>query len=180
MLDDKDKKKFAQIMYGVAGNFGGKITTDLLKLQFKVLSEYTIHQLTMAGVWLLKNRKEKFPAVPTVKEFIEAIQIITAPQLSLETQAQEQCDIILKYLSAHGSHCTHIFKNTTTRHLMETRWSFSSLGKMPEVEIKWFRKDFIKAWCALEKHAIAKKDQIEYQKQVETLEMPDVKLKKIT
>jgi len=163
MLRKEDKKEFAQIMYGVAGNFGGSVTTHTLKLQFKLLQEYTLPQITQAGIWLLLNRTEKFPAVPTVKEFIDAIGKLINPVLSLEAQAHEQCDIILLYLKDRGGICDHVFKQSSTRYLMEHRWGFKMLGDMTKVDLKWFRKEFVKAWIDIEEHSRALDNQIIYQ-----------------
>ena len=71
MQDDlKTRAVFAATMYGIAEDFGGTISENGLSMRFEVMKEYSIDQITAAGTWLLKHRTEKFPAVPTTKEFI--------------------------------------------------------------------------------------------------------------
>lgn len=135
-------------MWGVADDFGGKISEDGMKMRFRTMLEYSIEQITQAGTWILKNRKTTFPAVPTTKEFIDAINI-GSKQIDTKALAGLQCDIVLKYLNAHGSQCDHIFKHPTTRYLMENRWSFEILGNMDPKEFSWFPKNFIDAFIEL-------------------------------
>ena len=77
----KEFDNFSAIMWGVAEEFGGKISKNGMKLKFKALSEFTIKEIENAGMWIVKNRIETFPAVPLVREFTEAIMTIESMRL---------------------------------------------------------------------------------------------------
>jgi len=173
---EKDKIDFAKIMYGLAGNFGSEISKDDLSLRFEVLKKYTITQIKLSGLWLLKHREKTFPSNPTVKEFIEAIEKTTTNIKPLKLQAEEQCDIVLKYSNYYGRECDHVFKNNTTQHLMTHRWSFYKLGMMETKDLKWFRKEFVEAWVELESHDKLTQDILEIKDQHQ---IPAQNLKKI-
>lgn len=143
---DKDLAEFSKVIVLTAEEFGGVPSDNNLILKFNALKKYSIEEIKKAGDWIVKNRKEKYPNVPTTNEFIKAIKQIDKPLMSLRLQAALQCDIVLKYAKTYGSGCTHIFKNNVTQYLMTNRWNFSELGCMSKEEVKWFRKDFVIAW----------------------------------
>ncbi len=148
-MDKTDKKKFAEIMMGIADNFGGTITTPGIKSRIQAMSEYTLDQIEAAGVWLLKNRTATFPAMPTVKEFIDAIKAQTKPQVSIGSRAEIQADIVLKKLRYEGRNAPINFVDPITFKLMTERWRYSSwAATVKEAELTWWKKDFIKAYEA--------------------------------
>ena len=71
--DKKTLEAFSKIMWGVAEEFGGKISENGMQTKFEALKEFSIQEIQDAGMWILQNRDEKFPPVPTVKEFIDAM-----------------------------------------------------------------------------------------------------------
>ena len=146
----EDKKKFATIMKGVAGNFGGQISQDDLKIRFLVLRDYPLDQISKAGSWLLRYRTEKFPAVPTTKEIIEAIEKLNGV-LESKTVASIECDKVFKKLKEFGRMAEPLFYNKTTVYLMTYRWTFEMLGNMDEKELGWFRKNFIESFLEMDK-----------------------------
>lgn len=144
-MENIDKKQFALVMYGLAGNFGGKLSNDDLKLRFKALIEYSIKDINSAGTWLLKNRENTFPAVPTTKEIIGAIDK-THGKLENKETAEIEADKILRLLKQWGRECGTRFKNIVTDYLMTYRWNFQYIGGLSEKDLKWWRKDFIEAY----------------------------------
>lgn len=132
-------------MYGLAGNFGGKLSKDDLKLRFTALIDYSIDDLSKAGTWLLKNRVSTFPPVPTTKEIIDAIHKIQG-QLENKDIASLEADKILRLLKQWGRTCGTRFKDPVTDYLMTYRWSFQYLGGLTEKDLKWWVKDFIEAY----------------------------------
>ena len=146
MQDDKRTRAvFAGTMYGVAEDFGGTLSDNNLAVRFKALQDYSIDQITQAGTWLLKNRTEKFPAVPTTKEFIDVIENL-AGRLNSKTAAQIECDKVLKKLKTYGREAMPLFHDEKTKYLMTHRWTFEKLGMMKDEDLKWFRKDFVEAY----------------------------------
>ena len=143
--NQREKSIFAKIFYSLAEDFGGKVSGDRLELSFEAMNEYSIEDFSRGCSWLLKNRIEKFPAVPTTKEIIDAIKIYSGDCEDLKTIAEKQLDIVLKYLNHYGSDCDHVFKNNTTAYLMTNRWSFQTIGSMLANDFKWFKKEFVDA-----------------------------------
>ncbi len=147
--DKKTRATFAMTMYGIAEDFGGALSDNNLHVRFEALKEYSIDQITQAGTWLLKNRTEKFPAVPTTKEFIDAIRSAQGELVNPATKAAKQHDIVMKYFKHNWTPYngyTHNFKDPITDYMMSNTWSFQMLGRMTLDELKWFRKNFIDAY----------------------------------
>jgi hypothetical protein len=144
-MENSDKNKFASVMYGLAGNFGGKLSKDDLKLRFTALIEYSIKDISLAGTWLLKNRVATYPPVPTTKEIIDAISK-TKGKLENKEVAEIEADKILRLLKQWGRECGTRFKDPVTDYLMVYRWNFQYLGGLSEKDLKWWRKDFIEAY----------------------------------
>lgn len=137
-------KLFAALMWGVAEDFGGKLSKEGLKMRFKALQEYSIDQITGAGTWLLRHREKTFPAVPTTKEFIDVIEGWSEPKVSVKTKAEMEAACVLQALRKYGRNWTPDFADPTTQQLMTTRWPwFSWASRIREDEEKWWKKDFI-------------------------------------
>ena len=171
-MENSDFKKFTSLIYGLAEEYGGTISKAGVDLKFDALKGYSLKSVTMASNWLLRNRIEKYPPTPTIKEFIKTIDSIENPKPSCETHAQKQVDIILKYLNYYGSYCEHVFKDSTTNYLMTSRWTFQQLGLMKQEDLKWFRRDFVEAYTNLQKDTEAA---IEYSGARGTIPVDDLK-----
>ena len=167
-----DFQKFTALIYGLAEEYGGTISKPGINLKFDALKGYSLVSVTRASNWLLRNRKEKYPPIPTINEFIKTIDSIENPKPSCETHAQKQVDIILKYLNYYGSYCEHVFKDSTTNYLMTSRWSFPQLGAMKTEDLKWFRRDFVEAYTSLKKDTEAA---LEYSGAKGTIPVGDLK-----
>jgi hypothetical protein len=141
----KEKTKFAELFYGLAEEYGGTITKNGVNLKMEAMKGFSIEDITKAANWIVLNRKEKFPPIPTVKEFVDAIEGFT-PQIGGNAKAQLECDKVIKNLKFFGRECPTVFKDKITQYLMTNRWSFYKLGMMEEVDLKWFRRDFVEAY----------------------------------
>ena len=148
-MEQNDKSRFAEIMMGIADNFGGQISREGLLLRFDSMSTMTIDQVARAGSWLVRNREEKFPAVPTVKEFFDALKTIEGNNVSVKSEAEAQVDIVLKKLRYEGRNAAVDFEHPVTFHLMTTRWRYNTwAAEVFEKDLVWFRKEFIEAFEA--------------------------------
>ena len=173
-MKSHDIKKFASIIYGLAEEFGGTVSKSGVRLKFESLKKYSIDDIVKAANWIVNNREEKYPPVPTTKEIISAIGKVNGA-IEPKTKAQIQCDIIFKYFNYYGSYCEHVFKDSITNYLMTSRWSFQQIGMMPDAELKWFRKAFVEAYADMEKH---ESNMINYSGAMGTIPAND--LKKLT
>jgi hypothetical protein len=144
-MEIKDKEEFMRLLWLFANDAGVKISKEQLSVKFEALKKYSIEQVSAATDKLIHHRRRNWPAIPSTSELVESIE-----ENPIKTQAQFQCDIILKYFKYYGRACEHRFKNPSTRYLMENRWSFYQLGNMDEKDLKWFRRDFVEAFTELE------------------------------
>lgn len=172
-MNISDKNKFLVIISGLATEFGGKAQKDNVKLRFDALMEYSIEDISKAATWLVKNRTEKYPPIPTTREIIAAIEIITG-NLESKTVAGIQADIVFKKLREWGKEAEPLFLNKTTLYLMTHRWSFAQLGNMGADDLKWFRKEFISSFIDMDKQEVAPLIESSIKKA-----LPDFKMKKI-
>ncbi len=138
-------------MWGVSEDFGGKISKEGLKIRFRALQEFSVEQIVMAGTWLLKHREKDFPAVPTTKEFIDAIQ--NAGETKPKTKAGIEADKVLETLKEWGRDAEPLFVDEITRYLLTHRWTFRKLDTMiiKDPGLVWWRKEFIESYLELEK-----------------------------
>ncbi|MHC4397437.1 MAG: hypothetical protein ACYS1A_17490 [Planctomycetota bacterium] len=141
MKDDSEtRQKFSEIMWGLADVFGGEISQSGLKVRFAALYEYSINDISSAAAYLLRYRKVKFPAVPTVAEIVEIIEKNNSP----EAVAERQADFVLAHL---GSRSYPQYNDDITRKLMSDTWPFGSWSQsVLQKDLGWWRKDFIKAY----------------------------------
>lgn len=136
-------------MYGMAENFGGTTTKEGLALRFAALNDYSIEEIQAGATWLIKNRTENFPAMPTVKEMIEAMKNCTGLNLNPESMAEIQADLVLNKLRIEGRAGRIDFQHPVTQHLMTTRWKYRDwAATVMEADLKWWRQEFLKAFKA--------------------------------
>ncbi len=150
MKDTKDeRKKFGVIMWGIAEDFGGKISKQGLELRFQALKDYSIEQIRAAGTWLLKNREATFPAVPRTKEFVDLIEGFNEPKISTQSLAEIQAALVLKYLRHYGFSQTPTFEDPITQQLMSERWPwYRWASTMKEDQEQWWSKQFVTLYKA--------------------------------
>jgi len=144
----ENRARFGIIINGMANNFGhGKLSKDDLTMRFMALQEYELNAISQAATWLIKNRKPGiFPAIPTTKEIIDAIEgVTTSPDIRVI--ADQQANQVLKAMKYAPPSVEVTFEHPVTAHLMQTRWSIGSLRRtMQEADEKWFRREFVEAF----------------------------------
>lgn len=148
----EEKQKFAAIMWGLAEECGGKISSDGLKIRFAALEDYTLEQISQAATWLVKYREATFPAVPRTKEIVDVIEN-NGQAIDYKSAAEIQVDIVLKKLKFEGSCGKCDFEDPITKQLMSVRWPYNSwAATVLEKDLVWFRKEFVEAYQAYMKH----------------------------
>lgn len=155
--DREDRAIFATTMYGIAEDFGGTLSNDNLHVRFAALQEFSICQITKAGTWLLRNRGKTFPAVPTTKEFLDAIHGQKTGAVSPKAKAGVEADKVLKTLKEWGRDAEPLFIDEITRYLVTHRWTFRKLDTMTtrDPALVWWRKEFIESYLELVKDQAA-------------------------
>ena len=119
-------------------------------MRFAALQEYSIDHITQAGTWLLMNRENVYPPVPTTKEFIDAINTQSGQvEISSDNRAEIQAGVVLKKLKYEGRNAPVDFEDPITFHLMTGQWRYNSwAATVKEKDLTWWKKEFVKAYCA--------------------------------
>ena len=138
-MNHGDLEQFAAIMYGLADNFSARITPEGVDFRFEALKQYGIDQVRAAAVCLVKNRK--FLKMPTIAEFIEAIE--GTPEDRAEIEAMKVIDNIRLF----GRYNPPRFEDPATSKVVG-RMGWNNLCSMPEDQQKWFVRDFMEAYKA--------------------------------
>lgn len=138
-MNHGDLKQFAFIMYGLADNFSAKITPEGIDFRFEALKNFEIDQVKAAAVRLVKSRK--FLKMPTIAEFIEAID--GTPDDRAESEAYK----VLDGIRIFGSYNPPRFEDPATARIVG-RMGWGNLCSMLENQQKWFVKDFMEAYKA--------------------------------
>jgi len=148
-MTNENKNQFALIMYGLADNLGGKISKEGLQLRFAALSDLTIGDIGAAATYIINHREKDYPPVPTVKEMRDALLAIKGENLSVDSRAEIQANIVLEKLNAGGRNSIVDFKDPITMRLMVNRWEYYDWAmSITTKEITWWKKDFVSAYKA--------------------------------
>lgn len=150
----ENREEFAVIMWGLAEEFGGKLSKENLKMRFNALSEYSMGDVRNACNYLFTNREAKFPPVPTTQEIIEAIKRNNGA-VDREVKAGLEVDKIFQKLKEWGREAKPLFYDEITKYLMTNRWTFQQLDQLTisDPGLKWFRKEFVEAYINLSRNS---------------------------
>ena len=140
-------EKFTLEMILLAEEFNADISETLIAKRYDVLKDYGIEKISIACSWILKNREKTFPAMPTTKEIIDAIEKVCEKKRPDRVIAEEQADLVLLQLRAYGRFYDPIFEDKITQELMTRRWRWADWAEsLKEDEKKWWRRDFVEAY----------------------------------
>jgi len=141
-MKNQDSKQFTEIMMAIADNYPGtSFTSNGLKLRFEALKEFSIDQLAGAAVKLIKTHK--YNSMPTTADIINAMG---GGQVD---KAEIEAGKVLDHLHRFGAHKTPAFEDPVTAYLMGGRWRyFSWASRVQESELKWWVRDFVRAYKA--------------------------------
>jgi len=142
-MDNSDKKRFGEIMMGMADNFRDQVTTEGLRLRFEILKPYTIGQVEKAAVRILTTRK--YTKMPPVAEFIEAIEGAAPTTRQI---ADQEWGKVVEQIRAVGANGLPLFESRLTGQLIRRRFSWGALCRQTERELTWTRKEFVEAYEA--------------------------------
>lgn len=166
-IDDQEKKKkFSEILFALAGNFGDTLDPYTMR-SWKIMFEedgISMEQIQRASVKIMRSRK--ISKMPTYAEFLEFIQ-----GSSLEN-AEQQADIVLKCVRYYGSMKDPEFEDPITAHLMTFRWPYRHWIKSFKIsETVWWRKEFVAAYQSYAKSPgrIPASHQIDIKEHVQSL-----------
>jgi len=149
-MKNQDSKQFTEIMMAIADNYPGtSFTSNGLKLRFAALKEFSIDQMEMAAVKLIKTHK--YNSMPTTADIINAMGEIPG-RIDRDNRAEIEAGKVLNHLHSFGSQLTPSFDDPITKHLMSHRWKwYVWASRVKEDDLKWWCKDFVRAYKA---HAV--------------------------
>jgi hypothetical protein len=143
-MDEQDRTEFGKLMTGVADNFRDTISVQGLRLRFEVLKCFTLSQVDRAAKKIMAERK--YTKMPTVAEFIEAIQGETP---KIKTIATTQAIKVIAHLRRWGTTKPLETEDNITEYLMTHRWPYKDwAAEVLEVELQWWEKKFCEAYKA--------------------------------
>jgi hypothetical protein len=141
-MEKINRSEFAEILYGMAANFGDVIDEAMVRLWLSAFDadKLTIEQIRGAAMSILRTRK--IAKMPTLAEFLEHIQG------SADSKAHAQADLVINTLRRQGAYSKPSeFADPITNHLMQARWPWKAWGSsLQEDEVKWWRRDFVEAY----------------------------------
>lgn len=150
-MTDKDKVGFAEIMSGLAENFGAKLSKPGMSLRFQALKDFSLEQVRAASIAILKSRK--YASMPTIAEFLEYLGDGPA---ALEDRALMAATDVLRAVRKVGLYQSVKFEDPVTMAVIERCFGgWVSLCENMESE-KWFLRDFQKYYSVFLRKNIKK------------------------
>ena len=148
-MNEKDKKEFAQIMTALAENFGATISRPGMAMRFDALKGYPMAAVRQGSISILKNRKHR--GMPTVAEFIEAIERTSKPSsIPAKAQAQLQANIVIGIVEGTHYEKSDELDDVTHRLIRKGRFALDTLRRTLMVDnYNWFIRDFVEAYMAM-------------------------------
>ena len=154
----KEKAEFGALMAILATENGATLDNKgiALKIKYEALMEYGIADIKRAVTWLVKNRTQTFPAMPTVREIIDAIDQVSGKLLP-GSVANSECDFVLNFLKNCGAATSLPESHPVTDYLMTKVWPwFGWASQVKECDLVWFRRDFVSRFEQMEKDGLRK------------------------
>jgi hypothetical protein len=145
-MDSTDKKRFSEIMAGMAENFSSQLSTPGMALRYDALKDFSIDQIATGASVLMRTRKTM--GMPTVAEMIEAI---SGPKGTMSDRAAEQVNAIMQQIRQVGYYGKPSLDDPVTQRLLSGRWAWKSLCSMTEREHRFWAKEFIDAYQSSQK-----------------------------
>lgn len=138
MVDD-DKKRFRDIMVGLAEDKGVQLSAAGIGLKFEALRQYSIEDVTSAALSLMANKK--YTTLPSVSDFIEYLG-----GGSIDDRAEIEASKVWKAISQVGGYSAICLDDATTQAVI--LHAFGGWSRLCEETLvdqqKWFMKDFVK------------------------------------
>ena len=143
-----DRKKFFEIMCGLAENFSATVTDAGLEIRFKALKKYAIEEIEAAALEILYTRQ--YTTVPTVADFVHAIEG------NPDDIAMIEAVNVLKAVKELGAGKSVKFNDPITGAVVHKSFGgwLKLCSELKEDEEQWFVKDFMKAYQTFRRNGI--------------------------
>ena len=142
-MDNNDKKRFAQIMTGLADDCSAKLSSHGLALKFEAMKHHSIEEIEAAVITVMKtNIYTKMPTTGTI------LNAITG---TIDDRAELQYNIVLRAIREVGSYGTPIFKDRATQSIVFDRFGWSKICRMDHSQMGFFENEFKRAYTTQSK-----------------------------
>lgn len=141
--NEETKIRFAEIMQGLAENFGGELSKPGLKMRFELLRPYSIEAVEQMALRLLATRK--YTRMPTVAEMLEHLG-----DGSVEDRAEIEAAKVLTAIGDVGGYQSVVFDDPVTMAVIQGSYGGWRLlcAETSEADARWFRQQFAKTYAA--------------------------------
>ena len=148
MTPKKYRQEIGKILYMMAEVFRDTPSDSLLDGWVAVLAseKVTVEEAQAAAVQVMKSRE--YNKLPPPAAFLEIVR----PQVKPEELAEAQADKVIQAVRNLGPYGSPEFNDPITAQLMSKRWPWGSFAANLETDkVKWWRKEFVEAYCWTEK-----------------------------
>lgn len=152
---DSDKKRFAQIMTGLAEDCSAQLTSAGLAMRYDALKNYSIEQVESAVVSVM--RSNVYTKMPTTGTIIQAIENTDADKSELQIKA------IREEIRRIGSYGSPVFDDPVTDEIVKRRFGWGAICSMSDREFEFFAKNFKSAYSTQSKEDRLCVDRLGYQ-----------------
>ncbi len=142
-MDDSDKKRFSQIITGLAEDCSAQITSAGLFMRFEALKQFTIGQVESAVIRVMKSNV--YTKMPTTGTILNAIQG------AVGDRAEYQYTVVLRAIRQLGNSGHPKFKDPITQAIVDTRFGWSKICGILDKDMEFFARDFKSAYVTYEK-----------------------------
>ena len=140
-MDEKDKKRFGQLLVVVAEVFDKDFSRPVMDMYFIALKQFPIYQVERALEKVVLSCKF-FPRPAEIVEFISGCSG------KIEDVAHAQADAVINAIRKKGSYKSVKFKDQITTTVIQNTFSgwIKMCSESLELNEKWIRKDFVEAY----------------------------------
>lgn len=143
-MQNKDFKKFMALLALVADTYSQpRLSEDAVKLYFKVLSDYSLDEVSQA---IMEHIKQS-PYMPKPADIIRIIEG------TAEDRASEAWYYVLKAIQQYGYYESVQFDNPAIHYAIERMGGWQKLCQLTEEELPFRERDFIKHYIRGERMA---------------------------
>lgn len=143
-MQNKDFKKFMALLALVADTYSQpRLSEDAVKLYFKVLSDYSLDEVSQA---IMEHIKQS----PYMPKPADVIRILDG---TVEDRASEAWYHVLKAMQQYGHYESVQFDNPAIHYAIERMGGWQKLCQLTEEELPFRERDFIKHYIRGERMA---------------------------
>jgi len=143
-MQNKDFKKFMALLALVADTYSQpRLSEDAVKLYFKVLSDYSLDEVSQA---IMEHIKQS----PYMPKPADVIRILDG---TVEDRASEAWYHVLKAIQQYGHYESVQFDNPAIHYAIERMGGWQKLCQLTEEELPFRERDFIKHYIRGERMA---------------------------